>query len=211
MLRLIETARLCRTTRKSAERNSGRTGEDTVEPEICTSQLVSSSGDQVRIREVTADDSRKLLEYFESLSATSAYHRFLGVAQWARQQDLEALVAKWTSDPAHYLAFVAESAEGEAPIIGETCCAVGEGAKPAEFSLSVADGSQNQGIGTLLLNRLLEKVMELGFERIEAQILASNHRALRFFIARGFTPSLKSPGILRLSRLVTPSIRFASV
>jgi acetyltransferase len=56
-----------------------------------------------------------------------------------------------------------------------------------EFALVVADRWQNRGIGSRLMNALIEAARERGIERMEGEILANNQNMLKLTKNLGFS------------------------
>jgi RimJ/RimL family protein N-acetyltransferase len=128
------------------------------------------------VRPIRPDDAPRLIQLYDRLSLHTAYQRFFTLMKrlppdWAR------LLA--TVDYVERLAMVVERGPTEAPEL----IAVGryeptDEAGTAEVAFVVEDRWQGQGLGTLLLHRLLEAAEARRIRRFRAWVLADNSRML---------------------------------
>jgi RimJ/RimL family protein N-acetyltransferase len=72
----------------------------------------------------------------------------------------------------------------------------------AEIALVVSDSWRGRGLGTLLLQRLLELAETAGIERLRAEVLATNARMLRLLRASGLPQSARRIDDVVLVKLV---------
>ncbi len=161
-------------------------------------------GSSIRLRRIRSTDRQKLLEHFKGLSPGSSYNRFFCVRKEWSDRELKRL-----TEPnfVSHVALVATIENGpEERIVGEGRYVI-EGSEPiAELALSVLDTYQNRGSGTLLLVHLLQRARRAGVIRLYGDVLAANHKTIRFLLKRGFSPRHPSEsGVIRLS-LATASV-----
>jgi RimJ/RimL family protein N-acetyltransferase/nucleotide-binding universal stress UspA family protein len=139
-------------------------------------------GSSVLIRPIEPEDRGLLRSGFDDLSERSRYLRFqspltelsdeqLSYLTVVDHHDHEALLA---IDPEH------DDAVGVARFVR-----VNDGV--AECAIVVADEWQNRGLGSELLERLVERAHEEGIERFTALVLADNNDALRLLERLGDT------------------------
>lgn len=143
-------------------------------------------GVRVRFRPVTPADKDKLAAGFERLSAESRYRRF-----FAPKNGLSPAELRFFTEPDGVdhigigaVAIDARGREGEGVGIGHLL-RLPEEREVAELALAVADPWQGQGLGRMLLARLIAAAGERGIRRIRAHFLAENER-MRHLIPREF-------------------------
>jgi len=141
-------------------------------------------GSHVDVRFIRADDSPRLIELFQGLSAETIYRRFLHArsvlpaAEAARYADVDhrgrdALVA------------CAPGGDRQAPIVAVARYAQ-QDAEAAEGGLVVDDAYQERGLGTILLRRLIALLRWRGFRYLRGAVLGENGRMLRLLQASGY-------------------------
>lgn len=145
-------------------------------------QLVD--GTTITIRPVRPEDARLEQEFTANLSARSKYFRFM---ENLRELTPQMLVRFTQIDYDREMALIAtftgttkETAVGVARFITfpdqQTC----------EFALVVADNWQNKGIGSNLMNRLIEIAKNKGLKSMMGEILADNTNMLTLVQNLGF-------------------------
>jgi RimJ/RimL family protein N-acetyltransferase len=139
-------------------------------------------GSTVVIRPLSPDDRELLRSGFERLSERSRYLRFQTPLTELSEVQLSHLTAVDHHDHEALVALDPES--GEAIGVARF---VRVGENVAECAIVVADDWQNKGLGTELLERLVERAHEEGIERFTALVLANNNDALRLLQRLGDT------------------------
>ena len=135
-----------------------------------------ADGEAVGIRFLRQDDKDGLVGLFGRLSPETIYQRFLGPRKCWTKKDLEYLT---DLDGRRRVALVATLArEGNERIVGLAgyMVAPGDPIGRPELAIIVEDAQQGRGIGTLLLQHLLEIASAQGVAELEAHILAENDR-----------------------------------
>jgi acetyltransferase len=148
-------------------------------------------GGPVRVRPIRPEDEPLMVKFHESLSEQSVYMRYFHMMNLDQRTAHERLTRICYIDYDREMALVAEKTNpetGEREIMGVARLSR-HGADPheAEFSVLVSDRFQRQGVGTLLLERLLEVGREEGLRRITAEILLDNRPMQRISQRLGFT------------------------
>jgi GNAT superfamily N-acetyltransferase len=135
-------------------------------------------GSQVLIRPVRPDDKPLFVTGFEQLSDASRYLRFMGHKPALSVRDLE---------------FFTELDHEDHEAIGALDPFTGEGLgvarymrladqpRCAEAAVAVIDDWQRRGLGTALLERLVESAREHGIERFRASLFTENRAMLALF------------------------------
>ncbi len=143
-------------------------------------------GRSVLIRPIRRDDVARITEFLEALSPPSKHFLFLGGIAHLSDTALARLCAP---DAAHDMAYVAvaSSAQGE-HLVGVSRYA---GASPegAEISVAVADDWQHVGLGTRLLETLVEHARTHGVPRLYSMDAANNSRMRQLARQLGFRES----------------------
>ncbi|MGE5181220.1 MAG: GNAT family N-acetyltransferase [Acidobacteriota bacterium] len=136
-------------------------------------------GTPIVLRLITPDDRELLRRGFERLSPESRYTRFLVPKPRLTEDELTYLTEV---DQEHHFALGAakEDGDGRGNPVGLGIARFirlperdGEPAT-AEAAIAVADEVQHQGLGRLLLQRLVAAARERGIERFRCDVLCSN-------------------------------------
>ncbi len=140
-------------------------------------------GTPVILRPIRPEDVPLMVGFHESLSQHSVYTRYFQVMGLDRRTAYERLMRICFVDYAREVTLVAERKNdeaGEPEILG-----VGRLSKnrlvpgKAEVALLVSDRFQHQGLGTTLLEKLLEAARVKGLSRVTADMLFKNRPTQR--------------------------------
>ena len=137
---------------------------------LLSAPAVLTHGAVVDVRRATPADADALVAFHEQLSLQSRWMRFLGGGA-----DVGTSVRALTRPD--IVGFVASAG---APIVAHACL-VPTGRGTAEFAVAVADDWQQQGVGTALLERLVEAAEPAGIDTIVAFVHPANRRMLEVF------------------------------
>jgi acetyltransferase len=147
-------------------------------------------GTPVVIRPIGPEDARREQAFVRGLSPQSRYFRFMNTLRELSPEMLERFTHP---DPSREIALVALSAgsgdavpAGEPLQIGVARCVRGAKGEQNEFAIVVADAFQRRGLGTLLMQALIQSARAAGLERVEGVVLATNQRMLALMSALGF-------------------------
>jgi GNAT superfamily N-acetyltransferase len=140
-------------------------------------------GTTVAIRPLGPDDRELLRSGFEQLSDRSRYLRFQTPLNELSDEQLSYLTAV---DHHDHEALVALPSDSDNEAIG-VARFVRVSENVAECAIVVADDWQNRGLGSALLERLVQRAHEEGVERFTALVLAENTDALRLLERLGDT------------------------
>lgn len=138
-----------------------------------------TDGTTVRIRQAEPADHDAVLALYEGMSAENLRRRFFTVSHLSAEQAADRLTRR---DRSGYRALVAESG-GRFVGLAEYE-AIPESAT-AEIALSVADDWHHRGLGTLLLEHLVDAARQAGITAFAADALAENHEMLKVFADLG--------------------------
>jgi GNAT superfamily N-acetyltransferase len=133
------------------------------------------NGTPIRLRPIRPDDEPRLLALCRRLSPRTVYQRFFSV----RRLSPEEAHTFANVDYRRRMAIVAEVADGPEPeLIGVARYGPSSEEAAADIGLVVEDGSQGLGLGSLLLEEILEAGEQRGIVQFSADVLTDNRRAL---------------------------------
>jgi acetyltransferase len=144
-------------------------------------------GERVTFRPIRPEDEDLLVAFHGTLSEESVRRRYFGPLPLETRTAHRRLVRICFSDYDREIAIVAEYGTGKARKI----VAVGRlnrlaDTNKAEFAVLVSDPWQGRGLGTRLLQRLVDIGRAEKFERITGTVLTSNHSMLNLCRELGF-------------------------
>jgi acetyltransferase len=131
-----------------------------------------ADGTRITIRPIRPEDAAIEQNFVRSLSSESRHFRFMHGLNELTQP----MLVRFTHlDYDRELALIAvqENAEVETEL-GVARYVMNTDGESCEFALVVADEWQNRGIGTALMQALIEAARQRGFKRIEGEILTEN-------------------------------------
>jgi GNAT superfamily N-acetyltransferase len=171
-----------------------------------TSSLRLPGGQAVAVRPMEPCDTESLQEYVRGLSRRSRHNRFLGALNELSPAELDRLSRLDLRDQAVLIAEV--RINGIPTIIAEARYAMLREASQCEIALSVTDGWQRQGLGTLLLDVLERRASELGARTVVADALCSNQPVKGLFRKAGFAirPDIGDARLVRMTKDVRPPV-----
>jgi len=129
------------------------------------------------IRPIRPEDEPLIVRFHQTLSETSVYMRYFHVMQLSQRIAHERLTRICFIDYDREMALVVDRPNpqgGEHEILGVGRLSRAHGANEAEFAILISDPWQAHGLGTALLERLVEIGRAEGLSRITADILAEN-------------------------------------
>lgn len=148
------------------------------------------------LRPIRAADAGLLIEFHDRLSAHTQYLRFFGPKP------------QLTAREAQYLATI--DFESRFPIVAcaqedgqERIVAVGRfdlaGPTTAEAAIVVRDDCQRKGLGTAILERLIQIARAIGVTAMSGEILAENDQMIGFLRANNVAVGAAQSGICRVT------------
>ena len=138
----------------------------------------------VSIRTALSPDLGSLADYFESLSESSRYNRFMGSVGSFSVIAFECLIRGCRAERFTLVAEI-EEPSGVA-MIAEASYAFDRGKNCGEFAISVADRWRRQGLGTALLGEVQCRAAKLGFLDLFGETLKTNDPMKAFARKAGF-------------------------
>jgi len=146
-------------------------------------------GTALNIRPIRPEDEPLMIQFHQTLSEESVQFRYFHALKLDQRVSHERLIRTCFSDYDRQIALVAERFDpgsGCHEIIG-----VGRLSKlpqpgDAEFALIVSDHWHDRGLGTLLLQRIVQVARDEKIRRLTADILPDNYRMQRLCTRLGF-------------------------
>jgi acetyltransferase len=142
------------------------------------------NGHEVLLRPIKPEDEKLWLEMFQNFSEESIRYRFF---QILKDTPHEVRVRYCNIDYDREMAIVAETThEGKKKILGVSRISIEPNGKTGEMAFIIMDEWQGQGLGTKMVDYLLEIAKEMGVEEVYSIMLPDNQRALRLTQKMGF-------------------------
>ncbi len=142
------------------------------------------NGQEVLLRPIKPEDEPLWLEMFQSFSEESIRYRFF---QLLKDTPHEVRVRYCNIDYDREIAIVAElSEEDRRKILGVGRLSIEPDGKSGEIAFIIGDKWQGLGLGTKVVDYVLEIAKEMGVETVYAIMLSDNQRALNLTKKMGF-------------------------
>ena len=142
--------------------------------------VVLRDGTRLRLRPIRPEDEDRLIRFHDRLSGQTAYQRFFTVVRHLPSDWAHRLA---NVDYRHRLALLAEVGNSAtAELVGVARYEPTDRADTAEIAFVVQDDWQNRGLGTLMLDALLEAAEARGLRKFRAYVLANNSRMLDMLV-----------------------------
>jgi acyl-CoA hydrolase/RimJ/RimL family protein N-acetyltransferase len=157
-----------------------------VYPKDLEQSWTTAKGRGVTLRPLRLTDESKLNDFFYSLSDSTLYKRFLHAIKQRSHRDV---LKELDLDYHLRMALVAEAEEeGREPELVAVGRYIGEargGGGYAEVAFEVRDDWQGEGLGTRLLELLVDTARAKGFLGFTADVLATNRAMMDVFLKSG--------------------------
>ncbi|HEY9889950.1 MAG TPA: GNAT family N-acetyltransferase, partial [Candidatus Obscuribacterales bacterium] len=145
-------------------------------------------GRAVTLRPIRPEDEPLLVQFHRTLSEESVYFRYFHLMTLNHRIAHERLTRICFVDYDREMALVVDHKDGNGhhEVLGVGRLSKSHGVKAAEFAMLVSDAYQKQGIGTQLLEQLVQVGRDEGLECITAEILHENRAMQRVCEKVGF-------------------------
>jgi GNAT superfamily N-acetyltransferase len=148
-------------------------------------------GSHVLVRAVRPDDKPLFVAGFERLSEESRYLRFMGYKKVLSLRDLEFFTELDHAD--HEAIGAIDPFTGEGLAVARYM-RLAHDRSSAEAAVVVIDAWQGRGLGSVLLERLVDRARAAGIERFEATLFTDNKAMLALFERIGEIEVLQHEG-----------------
>lgn len=141
-------------------------------------------GKPVLLRSIKPEDEQLWLEMFQNFSDESVHNRFF----YMIKDTPHTVRARYCDiDHSREIAIVAELKEEQRRILGVVRLTIDSDKKSGEIAFIVADPWQGLGLGSQIVDFIIEICRDIGLETIYALILPDNYRSINLVKKRGFT------------------------
>jgi len=141
------------------------------------------NGTQVRLHPVKPEDENRFNEFLKSLSVETMRFRFFEII---KEMSHEMLTRYCNLDYDREIAVVAELNDGNKPIIGAVRLILDPDRKSGEFAVLVGDKLQGLGLGSKLMDLLVEIGKDMRVNKIYGYVSANNYKMLQLCKKKGF-------------------------
>lgn len=163
-----------------------------------TDEVILRNGQGLRIRPINPDDKIRLKRLFNRMSPLNSYFRW----QYTKRQTGEKELTRFTEAKLpERCVYVAIQGEGRNErILAVASYDASLDMKSAEVTFVVGTSYQTRGVGTALLEKLVETAGQYRIKRFVARVLPENTRMLALFDESGFKTDKKfSEGVYHIS------------
>ena len=140
-------------------------------------------GREVHFRPIRATDEDKLQRLFHSLTSEDIYFRFMGSMRSLPHKAAKSLVDLDYEDKYAIVASIGEEPHEE--LVGVCRWALDRNTNMADVAITVHPQWQRLGIGTFMLDRLIEVAKEKGIRGFTAMVLGPNRRMMNLLHKSG--------------------------
>jgi acetyltransferase len=149
------------------------------------SSAVLNDDSEVTVRPIRPEDAELEQEFVQNLSQESKFYRFM---ETLNELSPQMLVRLTQIDYDREMALIAVQQElGRERLLGVARYTLNPDGESCEFALAVADEWQHKGLGSRLLNKLIETAASRNIKRIEGEVLAANRKMLKLMQKLGFS------------------------
>jgi acetyltransferase len=153
------------------------------------------NGQSVILRPIKPEDEPMWLEMFQNFSEESIRYRFF---EMLRDTPHEVRVRYCNIDYDREIAIVAESTDGgKKKLLGVTRLSIEPDGKSGEMAFVVGDKWQGLGLGTKMVDYVLEIAKDMGVENVYSIMLSDNYRALSLMKKMGFAIEYLNDGTVK--------------
>ena len=141
------------------------------------------NGTEVLLHPVKPEDETRFNEFLKSLSVESMRFRFFEII---KEMSHQMLTRYCNLDYDREIAVVAELNDGDKPIIGAVRLILDPGCKSGEFAVLVGDELQGLGLGSKLMDLLVEIGKDMRVDKIYGYVSVNNYKMLQLCKKKGF-------------------------
>ena len=152
-------------------------------PKEYTASRRLKDGTEVVLRPIKAEDEGRFDELIKSLSAESVRFRFFEIF---KEIPHETLTKYCNLDYDRQIAIVAELQNGSKQIIGAGRVIAEPDGKSGEFAVLVTDQWQRKGLGSMLMEYIINVAKNMRLARIFAHVLPNNIKMTKLCEKKGF-------------------------
>lgn len=152
-------------------------------PRRYISEWKTKDGKKVLLRPIKPEDESLFNVLFSSLSAETKRFRFFDII---KELSHEKLVRFCNLDNDREIAIIAEFQKDTKMIIGVARLIISVGGNDGEFAVLVSDSWQGKGLGSKLVDRIIDIARDMGVKYVYSDVLSNNNKMLRLAEKKGF-------------------------
>ncbi|MCW3981655.1 MAG: GNAT family N-acetyltransferase, partial [Candidatus Bathyarchaeota archaeon] len=141
------------------------------------------NGRKVAIRPIRPEDERLLDKLFQSFSEATMRFRFF---QLIKEMSHDTLTRYCNIDYDREIAMIAEFGRGKKEILGVSRLVLQPDGKQSEFAVAVGDKWQGLGLGSKLVDCIIQIGKGIGLKSISGDIMAENLKMIQLCRKKGF-------------------------
>ncbi len=135
-------------------------------------------GGEYEIRPISRDDRDAVLDLFQHLSSQSRYFRYAHAMSTLPETLLEQIISSSTPDDFALAAYIKKDSSTPESLVGISRYVRDANSSTGEFSLSVSDDYHHEGIGSHLMQGILDCAKLNGLSEIYGYVIKENHDML---------------------------------
>ena len=135
-------------------------------------------GGEYEIRPISRDDRDAVLDLFQHLSSQSRYFRYAHAMSTLPETLLEQIISSSTPDDFALAAYIKKDISTPESLVGISRYVRDANSSTGEFSLSVSDDYHHEGIGSHLMQGILDCAKLNGLSEIYGYVIKENHDML---------------------------------
>ncbi len=156
-------------------------------PSAYISEFQASDRTHFTVRPIRPDDERLLIDFHRHLSEETVYRRYFAPLRLDVRAAHERLLKRCLVDYHNEIALVATYVESGEPHLAAVARLIKlADSNSAEVAFVVADQHQHHGLGTYLLDRIIDIARKEGIGALEAVVLADSFSMKDLFRRAGF-------------------------
>lgn len=152
--------------------------------ETAESDIALRDGRVIHLRAVRPEDEAEILQAFSRIDEHSRYMRFM---RSVKEPNVERLRKALASFPEHGTGLVATVPAADGIDIAGSAVYIIEGDGRCEFAITVTPAFARTGLGTVLMNALIDSARKRGLREMEGFVLAINAPMLNLAKRLGFS------------------------
>jgi acetyltransferase len=152
-------------------------------PKKYVSSWTLKDGTSLMLRPIKPEDEGRFNKLFQSLSVETMRLRFFEII---KEMSHETLTRYCNLDYDREVALVVEVQGGERDIIGAVRLILEPNEKSGEFAVLVGDKWQGRGLGSRLMDAIIDVAKDMRMETFYGYVLANNYKMLTMITKKGF-------------------------
>jgi len=141
------------------------------------------NGSEVLLRPIKPEDETRFNAFFEALSEETMRLRFFEII---KEMSHDTLTRYCNLDYDREIAIVAEHQNGEKKIVGAVRLILDSDRKSGEFAIVLGDPWQGLGLGSKLMDHIVDIAKDMHLERIYGYVIRDNYRMINLCSKKGF-------------------------